>query len=315
LKALVTGAAGFIGSHLVEELLRQGWYVKGVDNLSGGRIENLQGNLSNSKLKFIHMDLRYLSKVVEICEGVDVVFHLAADPDVRTSTLNPSSHLSNNVTPTFNVLEAMRLNDVNRFVFASSSTVYGDAEIIPTSEDYSSMRPISVYGATKLACEALICGYVNSFDMRALIVRPANIVGSRSTHGVLIDFINKLRANPSVLKILGDGKQKKSYLHISDCIRAMLMAYSHYEASSSKMEIYNIGNEDSTEVLEIARIVMDEMGLDADIRPTGGVEGGRGWKGDVKTMLLSIDALKKIGWHPKYNSAKAIRVATRQLLT
>jgi UDP-glucose 4-epimerase len=311
---LVTGAAGFIGSHLVKRLIDDEYRVKALDNFSSGRLENL-AQCDKSKLGLSKTDLRDFSKTVEEFKGAKAVFHFAADPDVKTSGINPDSHYENNVQATFNVLEAMRLNGMKELVFASSSVVYGQAETIPTPEDYP-LRPISIYGATKLACEALISGYLETFGIRALVLRPANIIGSNSTHGVILDFIKKLKANPKELEILGDGTQQKSYLHISDFIAATMQCYQHFQRNMANLEIYNIGNHDWLTVMEIAKIVAEEMGLrDVNFNLTGGVDGGRGWKGDVKTMLLSISKITSLGWKPSLSSKETAALSVRELIS
>jgi UDP-glucose 4-epimerase len=244
-----------------------------------------------------------------------VVFHFAADPDVKSSGINPRSHYKNNIEATYNVLEACRLNKINKLVFASSSVVYGEATIMPTLETYSPLNPISIYGASKLACEAMINGYVRSFGLKALVFRPANIIGSGGTHGVILDFIKKLKNNPQELEILGDGTQQKSYLHVADFIEAVMKSYRHFVDNSLDMEIYNAGSYDSTNVKEIATIVIDEMGLkNVNIKFTSGATGGRGWVGDVKVMLLSISKLAGLGWSPSLNSNEAVKHATKELL-
>ncbi|MDD2756663.1 MAG: NAD-dependent epimerase/dehydratase family protein, partial [Methanothrix sp.] len=208
-------------------------------------------------------------------------------------------------------LEAMRKSDVGRIAFTSTSTVYGEAAKVPTPEDYGPLLPISLYGASKLACEALISSYCHTFDMQSWIYRFANIVGERGTHGVLVDFIRKLRENPRELEILGSGKQKKSYLEVRDCVRAMLHCIEH---SDEQVNVFNVGTEDSVDVTQIADIVAGQMGLsDVLYRYTGGVD-GRGWKGDVKVMQLSIEKIKKLGWTPQGGSAQAVETAVKALL-
>ena len=213
---------------------------------------------------------------------------------------------------TYNLLEAMRKTRVNRIAFTSTSTIYGEATKVPTPEDYGPLLPISLYGASKLACEALISSYCHTFDMQSWIYRFANIVGERGTHGVLVDFIRKLRENPRELEILGSGQQKKSYLEVKDCVRAMLHCLQH---SDEQINVFNIGSEDSVDVTKIADIVAQQMGLnDVRYRYTGGVD-GRGWKGDVKVMLLSIEKIKRLGWTPEGGSAQAIETAVKALLS
>jgi len=340
MKALVTGGAGFIGSHLVDRLIKEGYNVTVYDNFSSGKREFLNqhfkgNNFENNKLKIVEADLLDFDKLKSVVsEGFDVVFHIAANPDVRIGAENTKIHLEQNIIATYNVLEAMRIAKVSRLGFTSTSTVYGEASIIPTPEEYGPLLPISHYGASKLSCEALISAYCSNFGMKSVIWRFANIVGPRSTHGITFDFINKLKANPKKLTILGDGTQTKSYCYISDCIDAMFHSsknmisneninenakedkYTKNDSKNdSKVEIYNIGSEDFIDVNSIAKIIVEEMGLkDVIFEHTGGVDGGRGWKGDIKVMRLSIEKIKKTGWKPKNNSANSIRLTAKSLL-
>lgn len=296
---LVTGGAGFIGSHLVDKLVDLG-NVRVVDNLSSGKKEFV-----NEKAEFVLADLAN-EDITGLLRDVDEVWHLAANPDVRVGSEKPEEIYRNNVLATFRLLEAMRKNGVKKIIFTSTSTVYGEAKVIPTPEDYP-MHPISVYGASKLACEALIESYCHTFGFVAYIYRFANVIGKRSTHGVIYDFIRKLRANPKELEILGNGEQKKSYIYIEDCVDAMFAGLK----ASDPVNIFNIGSEDQVKVRRIAEIVCEEMNLTPEFKFTGG---DRGWVGDVPVMLLSIEKLKKLGWKPKYNSEMAVRKATRDLL-
>ena len=308
---MVTGGAGFIGSHLADCLIENGWEVRVIDNLSSGAKENV-----NRLARLDVVDLKKVSEIVDVDWQVDVVFHLAANPEVRAGRAEPSVTFYDNVVSTFNLLEAMRKGNVKTHVFLSSSTVYGEASVIPTPEDYSSLRPISVYGASKLACEALSAGYAGAYGIRSLILRLANVVGPRSTHGIIPDFVRKLRHNPKRLEVLGDGTQKKSYIHVDDCVDGIQAALKGFLRSDSKYTVLNIGNDDVASSLEIARIVAGEMRLEGVlIEPTGGVDGGRGWPGDVKTMLLSIGKLRALGWAPRYSSSEAVRLAARSLLS
>jgi len=196
-------------------------------------------------------------------------------------------------------------------IFTSTSTVYGEPTKIPTPEDYAPLKPISTYGASKLACEALISAYAYTYDFKAIIIRLANIIGPRSKHGVIHDFIQKLNKNPTQLEILGDGTQSKSYLYVSDCIEAMLLGL---EKSTEPVEIYNVGSEDQVDVKTIAQIIIKEMDLkNVKLTFTGGVDGGRGWKGDVKNMLLDIDKIKALGWKPKHNTQQATTETIKEL--
>ena len=307
---LVTGGAGFIGSHLVDELLKRGFNVRVIDNLSSGSLENIKHNIGNRSFEFIRGDLKNPEDSLKAVKNIEVVFHLAANPEVRVSTTAPEIHFRENVVVTFNLLEACRkVGTVEKFVFASSSTVYGDAKVFPTPENHE-LRPISVYGASKAACESLICSYAYLYGFKAASLRYANIVGPRLRHGVIYDFLMKLKKNPNVLEVLGDGTQKKSYLYISDTIEATLLVT---DKLTEKFETYNVGNEDWITVAEIAEIVSKAAGLKPKIVFTGGTPDGRGWPGDVKYMLLSIEKIKKLGWKPKHTSREAIELTAKAL--
>lgn len=315
---LVTGGAGFIGSHLTGTLLNEGNEVTVIDNLSSGKMEFLSPFEGNRDLSFLEMDLLDAEAINEVVKDFDWVFHLAANPDVRLGASDTFVHLEQNVIATYNLLEAMRVNGVIRIAFTSTSTVYGEAETIPTPEDYGPLVPISLYGSSKLACEGLISAYCHSFDMFSLIYRFANCVGPDSTHGVIFDFVHKLKENPRKLEILGDGKQTKSYFYMDDCLDALVFSVRNTELSEDqRVEIYNIGSEDWADVNAIADIVCEVSGLDPDgvrYEYTGGVDGGRGWKGDVKIMRLSVEKLKEMGWRPSYGSDEAIREAAKSLV-
>jgi len=314
-KVLVTGGAGFIGSHLVDALMVKGFRVKVVDNLSSSSLRNVEGWVGNSRFELVQGDLKDLDVACRSVGDVEVVFHLAANPDVRLGESDPSVHFRENLLVTFNVLEAMRKSErAKRIVFASSSTVYGEAKVFPTPEDYGPLLPISVYGAAKLGCEALIASYCHTFDLQGIIPRFANVVGSRSNHGVVVDFVRKLRKSPGELEILGDGTQSKSYMHVKDLVDASFAVLNGF-GKGGFVEVYNVGSLDQVDVKRIAEIVTEEMGLqNVEFRFTGGVDGGRGWRGDVKTMLLSVDKLLNLGWRPKLNSEEAVRQSCRELL-
>ncbi|MEM3138998.1 MAG: NAD-dependent epimerase/dehydratase family protein [Archaeoglobaceae archaeon] len=296
---LVTGGAGFIGSHLVDRLVEIDRVVV-LDNLSTGRREFVNDDAELHVVNLAEDDLTNFLK------GADEVWHLAANPDVRMGVDKPDDIYKNNVVATYRLLEAMRKANVRKIIFTSTSTVYGEAKQIPTPEEHPT-HPISIYGASKLACEALIESYCHTFDFQAYIYRFANVIGKRSTHGVIYDFIKKLRDNPAELEILGNGEQNKSYIYIEDCILAMFVGLK----AKGKVNIFNIGSEDQIKVRRIAEIVAEEMGLNPKFRFTGG---DRGWKGDVPIMLLSIDKLKALGWKPKLGSEEAVRKTVRDLL-
>ncbi len=307
---LVTGGAGFIGSHLVDALIGSN-RISVLDNFSSGKRDVIEDHINNPAFTLIEADLLDPTAVDGAVEGKDMVFHLAANPDVKLGAEDTRVHLEQNVLATYNLLESMRKHDVKEIAFTSTSTVYGEAEIVPTPEDYGPLRPISLYGASKLACEALISSYCHTFDMISWIYRFANIVGERGTHGVLVDFIDKLNKNPRELEILGSGKQKKSYLEVRDCIEAMICCV---EKAFDRVNIFNIGSADAIDVVEIADIVSENMGLqNVAYRYTGGID-GRGWKGDVKMMHLSINAAESLGWRPRHSSRESIEAAVEALL-
>jgi len=308
--ALVTGGAGFIGSHLVDRLVEEGWNVTVLDNFSTGRFENIANAFKTGRLRIIIGDAKTVDLLSE--EGnVEYVFHFAANPDVRETS--PSIHFQENVIATFNMLEYARKAGVRMFVFASSSTVYGDASKIPTPEDYGPLKPISLYGAAKLAAEGLVSSYCYTFGMSGVSLRLANVVGPRLTHGVVHDFINKLLQNPGRLEILGDGSQRKSYIWVGDCVEAVLHVSRLVEASG--YEVYNIGSDDWVTVSEIADMVIESMGLSSVEKVfTGGVENGRGWIGDVKLMNLDISRIKATGWRPRHTSREAVKLSIEERL-
>lgn len=308
MRCLVTGGAGFIGSHLVDALVTQGDEVIVVDSLITGRKKHLFSHITQKKVTLIEKDLIH-EEWMQACNGVDRIYHLAADPDVRASAEHPKRQLQNTIIATHQVLEAMRQYQIPELVFTSTSTVYGEATVIPTPETYTPMEPVSVYGASKLACEALISAYCHSFEIQSWIYRFANIVGERSNHGVIYDFIAKLRKNPCELEILGDGKQAKSYLSVSACVQAMLFGAEH---AKKQVNYLNIGSDDWIDVTTIAEIVALEMGLSSvPFRYTGG---DRGWIGDVPKMQLSCDAMKALGWKPSINSYESVVQAVRAAL-
>jgi UDP-glucose 4-epimerase len=239
----------------------------------------------------------------------DIVFHLAANPDVRIGSKNPELEIKQGYLSTFNVLEAMRLNDIKFIVYSSSSVVYGETNTKSISEDYSPLLPISLYGATKLGSEALINSYSGTFNFQSWIFRFANIVGSRGTHGIIVDLINKLKKDTSQLEILGNGKQCKPYLHVSDCVEGMICGQSF---TCDGQNIFNLGCDSTTTVTKIAEILLEEMNLkDTKLIYTGG---DRGWVGDIPRFKLNSKKMHKLGWKPKYTSDEAIRISIREIL-
>jgi UDP-glucose 4-epimerase len=310
MKIVVTGGAGFIGSHVVDRLLvevEENHEVVVLDNLSSGNEEFIAPHFSDKRFQFHKVDLLH-DDITGFFDGADEVWHLAANPEVRLGAEHTRIHLEQNVIATYNVLEAMRLNDVRRILFTSTSTVYGEADQLPTPEEYPTV-PISLYGASKLAAEAFIASYCHTFEMQAWIYRFANVIGARSTHGVIYDFINKIRSNPAELEILGDGTQTKSYIYVTDCIAAMRAGLQAVDKSS--VHIFNIGTNDMTSVTRIAELVSEAMHVTPEFTFTGGK---RGWKGDVPVMLLDASQLNDLGWTQRYTSEEAVKKAIRDSL-
>lgn len=309
-KALITGGAGFIGSHLVDRLISDGWYVRILDNFSSGRFENIKHHGSNLKVEVLRGDLKVPGEAGEAVRGVDVVFHYAANPEVRVGTTNPEVHFNENVVATFNLIEAMRKNYVRELVFASSSSVYGEPEAIPVDEE-APVRPVSVYGASKAACENMIYAYSKLYGIRAVILRYANVVGTRLRHGVVYDFIVKLRRDPKELEILGDGTQVRSYIYVDDAVEATMVAYNN---AGRHFDIYNIGSEDWIAVDTVAKIVVEAMGLTGVKFVHKPVAHGVGWLGDVKYIALSIEKLKSFGFKLRFHSRDAIKQAAKDII-
>jgi UDP-glucose 4-epimerase len=311
-RILVTGAAGFIGSHLCRRLLSDGAQVRALDNLSTGAKASIADIMHSERFEFTLGDVREQKQVESLLDGCTAVFHLAANPEVRAALSDGEIDFEQNLRSTHVLLEAMRAKSWRgTLIFTSTSTVYGDATQLPTPENYGPLVPISMYGATKLGCEALITANSHLLGLKACIFRFANVVGPGSGHGVIHDFLTKLSQNPARLEVLGDGTQTKSYIYIDDCIDGFIHATKHGDENPG---IYNVGTDDQTDVKTIANIVIQEMGLrDVQIGFKPGPE-GRGWPGDVKHMLLDISKLRTLGWSPRYRSTDAVRKATEQLV-
>jgi UDP-glucose 4-epimerase len=310
LRVLVTGGAGFIGSHLVDRLVVEGYRVRVVDNLSSGRLENIGAHLRSNSVELMVGDLKDPEVDLKAVDGVSVVFHIAANPEVRVGYTSPDVHFRENVVATFNVLEAARRRGVGEIVFASSGSVYGEPGSIPVGED-APLRPVSVYGASKASCESLIHAYTRLYGLRAVVLRYANIVGPRMRHGVVWDFIVKLRGNPVELEVLGDGSQVRSYMHVGDAVEATITAWSR---GGGGYQVYNVASEDWIAVDGVADIVVEAMGLKGVRKKYKPVLHGVGWPGDVKRIALRIDKLKSIGFKPRMSSREAVRTAVEELL-
>ena len=301
LNIVVAGGAGFIGSHVTSYLHSLGANLTVLDNCSTGRIDWLPDDVS-----FIEVDLTDFESCMEaFSEEDELVLHFAADSEVNRS--GGRTQFDENTSITQNILEAMRTYDNTRLGFTSSSTVYGQAPR-PTHETFGPLEPISVYGASKVADEALCSAYANLYNFEASVFRFANIVGPRLRNAVIPDFIDKLQTNPNRLEILGDGRQEKSYMHVTDCIKAMEVVL---EKTNSTYDVFNIGTNTTTTVIEIADIVCEELEVDPKYEFTGGTQG---WMGDVTRMQLSSEKLEELGWKPEFESNEAIRRTTQSLI-
>jgi UDP-glucose 4-epimerase len=310
MRALVTGGAGFIGSHLVDRLVARGDRVVVLDNLSSGHVSFLQAHLDTGDVELIEGDICSLDDVKNAMRmDIDCVFHLAANPDIRLGTRVTDTDLNQGTVATYNILEAMRLEGVKKIAFASSSVVYGEGAPMPTPEDHGPCMPISLYGASKQAGEGLISSWVGTFGLQAWIFRFANVVGARGTHGVIFDFIHKLKRDPSRLEVLGNGLQEKSYMEVGDCVDAILHVMDH---ADEPLNLYNLGSHDTASVRRIAEIVVEVTGCkNALIEYTGG---DRGWAGDIPRARLAIERMVRSGFDVRMNSEEAIRHTATRLL-
>lgn len=291
----MTGCAGFIGSSLVDRLLREGHRVTGVDNFSTGQRRFLERALEKPDFHLIEADLLDLDVARPAFAGGDLVFHLAANADVRFGTDHPRRDLEQNTIVTYNVLEAMRMHGVGRIAFSSTGSVYGEAAVIPTPEDAPFPIQTSLYAASKLACEGLIGAYCEGFGLTSWIFRFVSILGERYTHGHVFDFYKQLKADPNRLRVLGNGKQRKSYLDIEDCLDAMLQAV---EKANAKVNVLNLGVDGYCEVKDSIGWISAELGVHPQIEYTGG---DRGWIGDNPFIFLDTKRIRSLGWSPKHS--------------
>ena len=306
-KVVVTGAAGFIGSNLVDSLLNQGIEVLGIDNFSTGRMEFLSEALSHPKFKLLKKDLYFGEDLSQVFVGMDAVFHLAANADVRFGPDHPARDLEQNTITTHKVLEAVRIAGVKKFIFSSTGSVYGEAEVVPTPENAPFPIQTSLYGASKLACEGLIAAYAESFGIQAWIFRFVSILGPRYTHGHVYDFYQQLMKDPKRLTVLGNGHQKKSYLHVSDCVSAIHISL---EKSSKSVNIFNLGVDGYCEVRDSVGWITSEMGINPEI--SYGTE-SKGWIGDNPLIHLDTQRILDLGWKPKFTIEEGIRDSVRFL--
>jgi UDP-glucose 4-epimerase len=307
MKAIVTGGAGFLGSHLVDRLLADGYHVKVIDNLSTSTDEYMKPLMDNDKFEFVLMDILEKDRLMTEFSGFDVVFHFAANADIRRGLQDTWRDLEQNTIATYNILEAMRVNNIKKIVFASSAAVYGEPEVFPTPEDVALIQT-SFYGASKASSESLIQAFCEGFGFQSWIYRFVSVVGERHPHGVTFDFYHKLKKDPTRMEIIGDGSQRKSYMYIFDCIDGIMLGY---QKGAEKVNIFNLGWEEYINVNKVADTVTSEMGLsNVKYEYTGG---SRGWVGDSPLVHLSIEKIKKLGWQPKVSCEDGIRRTVRWL--
>jgi UDP-glucose 4-epimerase len=301
MKALVTGVAGFIGSNLADTLLARGWTVTGLDNFSTGRRRFLEGALRQPQFRLVEAELLDLAPHHEHFRGVDVVFHLAANADVRFGPDHPRRDLEQNTIATANVLEAMRIEGVKTICFSSTGSVYGETEVVPTPENAPFPVQTSLYGASKVAAEGLIAAYCEAFGMRGCVYRFVSVLGERYTHGHVIDFLRKLRQDPTRLPVLGNGRQRKSYLYVGDCVEGVLTGL---ERGSGRYNVFNLGTDEYCEVNDSIRVISEHLGVQPVIEYGGG---DRGWVGDNPFIYLDCSRIRALGWRPQLTIAEGVQ--------
>lgn len=295
MRIVITGCAGFIGSNLVDRLLDLGYYVVGIDNFSTGKKEFLNNARKKTNFYLIEMDLLHDKKyLVKLFENMDYVFHLAANADIKNNVNEPKKNLQQNIIATFNVLEATRKAKVKNIVFSSTGSVYGETPVIPSPENTALCRQTSIYSASKLASESLIEAYCESFGMTGFIFRFVSVLGPRYHHGHIYDFYKQLQNNPNYLKVLGNGTQTKSYLHVYDCIEGMLTGI---KFPTEKVHIYNLGNNETIELKESIKKITNFLQLNPVVDYG---EEPRGWVGDNPVIYLDCEKIRKLGWEPKF---------------
>jgi len=301
MKAFVTGAAGFIGSNLVDRLLAAGHEVVGFDNFSTGLSRFLEEAQRNPRFRMVRGDVLNATAIAEAIAGCDFVFHLAANADVRFGTDDPRRDLDQNTVATFNVLEAMRTRGVRRIAFSSTGSIYGEASVFPTPEDAPFPVQTSFYGASKLGAEGFISAYCEGFGFQGIVFRFVSILGQRYTHGHVFDFVRRLRHDPATLRVLGNGKQRKSYLHVDDCIDAVLLAV---DKAGPRFSVFNLGADEYCEVTDSVGWITERLAVSPKIEYTGG---DRGWIGDNPFIFLDCAKARALGWKPKHSIRESVQ--------
>lgn len=309
MKILVTGGAGFIGSHLCDVLIADGHNVTVVDNLVLGKVENIEHLINNPNFRFLREDLNngHAMDMIFMDGEFDMVYHLAANSDIQKGGKDPMVDYQLTFNTTFNVLQMMKKYEVKKFFFASTSAIYGETYDV-LNEDYGPLKPVSNYGAGKLASEAFISAFASTYHIQTWITRFPNVVGERFTHGVIYDFIHKLQKNPNELEVLGNGEQCKPYVYVKDLVAGIQFVINN---SNEPYNVYMLGSDTRTKVKEIAAMVIEEMGLNASIRYTGG---DRGWVGDVPEFRYDLTKVNNLGWKASYDSNGAVRKAIQMAL-
>ena len=299
-KILVTGCAGFVGSNLVDFFLKKKKFILGIDNFSTGKKFFLNNALKDKNFNFIEKDLLNSNEISKHFKNIDLVIHLSANADVRNGPLHPRLDLKQNLIVTSNVLEAMRVNNVKKIAFSSTGSIYGEAKKIPTPENLDFPIQTSLYGASKLACEGLISAYCEAYNMQSWIFRFVSILGERYTHGHVIDFYKSLKNNKKILKVLGNGNQKKSYLYVQDCIEAIFLAL---KKSNDKVNIFNLGTNEYCNVKDSIKWICNELNLNPKLDYKGGK---RGWIGDNPFIFLDTKRIRSLGWKPKLTIKQSV---------
>jgi UDP-glucose 4-epimerase len=312
-RVFVSGGAGFIGSHLLSALLKEAAveHVVVFDNFSSGQLSYIQESVADSRVEVVRGDLKELGAVTSAMAGCDTVFHLAANPDIAKAVTQPDVDFWEGTYLTQNVLEAMRITGAQKILYTSGSGVYGENPTVAFAEDYGPCIPISTYGASKLACEGLIAAYCHMFELTGCAFRFANVVGPRQTHGVGYDFIRRLKADPTRLRVLGDGTQKKSYIHVEDVLAAIRLADAR---TARNYDVFNVATDDYITVAEIADLAVKVSGFTSGEVRYEFTGGDRGWKGDVPIVRFDCSKIKALGWKAQRSSAEAVTDAMQAML-